>query len=76
MSAGDLARALEDMRAHTSSDSWRDESEIDSLLQVLHADEHASAHWGHPLALAPRRRFTKRGWRGPRLTLRPPSSQH
>jgi hypothetical protein len=40
-----LARALDDLRAHTASDGWYDPSAIDAVLNVLHADEHASAHW-------------------------------
>jgi hypothetical protein len=60
MSAGDMVRALDELRAHTSSDAWRRESEIDSLIDLLHADQHASAHFA---AAPPPRRYVKRDWR-------------
>jgi hypothetical protein len=54
---GDLTRALEEMRAHTASDGWYNPSAIDTVLDVLHADEHASAHWDGAIHTNRDRRF-------------------
>jgi hypothetical protein len=54
-----MARALDELRAHTGSDAWSRDSEIEALLDLLHADEHVSAHWDY----ASGRSYEKRGWR-------------
>jgi hypothetical protein len=59
---GDLTRALEDMRAHTASDGWRNPSAIDTVLEVLHADEHASAHWDGPIDSGFLQQFGRSRW--------------
>jgi hypothetical protein len=59
MSAGDMARALDELRARTGSDAWSRDSEIDTLLDLLYADEYVSAHWDS----ASDGSYPKRGWR-------------